>query len=126
MEKTIKNMELALTKAEEEFKKKNFHAVKTLMNTYSILLKQLKDTVGFIAKELPLKDNLEKQSSRLFELHRKATESIHTELSNGNYKNADAVTLSTDRLQKSGFDLKQILGAPKRFKAMSQHRHKKN
>lgn len=115
MENTIKNMELATNKMEQEFERSHYNAIKTLANSYINILRQFIDNVGYCMEKIPYKHELITQKETLKKLHTKANEEIHNEMENGEYKNADNLTMIAERFQKSIRRLEDVLLAEKRY-----------
>ncbi|GEM_PF-4614012 len=124
MEKTIKNMTLTLDNAEFEFRNLHYNAIKTLMNTYCNLLKQLTTDLKSSNYENSHNEILKAHRDRVKNLHSNISKAIHFELDNGNYKSANNLTMITERLQRSKNDLNHIIVSVEVREVSPQHKDK--
>ncbi|MGK4040774.1 hypothetical protein AB0Y20_00635 [Heyndrickxia oleronia] len=102
MEQTFKNMSITLMSVELQLGKHGTQEAKTLMNTYRNLLNKFYRLPQTEIEKLKIfKNEWIKHKSKIEELIKITDMKIETNLKRGLYKNADNLTVVSERLERS-------------------------
>lgn len=110
MEQTIKNMNLVLFNVKNELNHdKNYHAAKTLMNTYRNMLRRFTGLPSHDMKIDLYRGNLENQLEVLKVLHNSGEKNVELLISDGEYKSADNLVETLYRIEKAQKDITSMV-----------------
>lgn len=123
MNKTLENMELVLEKIQTELKfdTKDFRFVKTLTNTYRILLDKFR--ISLSNKEIKqYENNLLEHKATFSTIQSNAENELTSRITNGDYISANILAEINRRLEYSKIEIDNIIKDPLELKGWRKNK----